>query len=57
MQRNAEICGKMVLSMKVFSDFLFDHRKYHFWYPENAKNVIFLHFESSSGQMVSEKMK
>ena len=31
MQRNAKRCKKYVFPMKVFLDFLFDHRKYHFW--------------------------
>ena len=44
MQRNAKICEKMVLSMKVFSDFWFDHRKYRFWYllvPRKCEKCVF----------------
>ena len=35
---------KMVLSMKVFSDFWFDHRKYRFWYllvPRKCEKCVF----------------
>ena len=37
-------CDKMVLSMKVFSDFWFDHRKYRFWYllvPRKCEKCVF----------------
>ena len=47
---NEKKCDKMVLSIKVFSDFWFDHRKYHFWHllvPRKCEKCVFLfYFES-----------